>query len=71
MAIDAGSLTARKSLSLITFIIMDGTRWIFGVASVTKSPAIERAVREDDFEQSPLFGWILAFVEKFGLFCEF
>jgi hypothetical protein len=36
MAIDAGSLTARKSLSLITFIIMDGTRWIFGVPSVNR-----------------------------------
>src|SRR4051812_26421945 len=36
MAIDAGSLAARKSLSLIIFIIIHRTRWIFEAASLQK-----------------------------------
>jgi len=36
MVIDAGSLAARKSLTLIIFIISHRIRSIFGVASVNR-----------------------------------
>jgi hypothetical protein len=39
MTIDPGSLAARKSLSLITFIIIHRTRSIFGAASVNRRVA--------------------------------
>jgi hypothetical protein len=39
MTIDPGSLAARKSLSLITFIIIHRTPSIFGAASVNRRVA--------------------------------
>lgn len=51
-AIDAGSLAARKSLSLIIFIISHRTRSIFGAASVNRrvvgsNPAAPRCARHE------------------------